>query len=137
MPTNILKSLQKTIKKFRKEKRKKGKVVRSMNPIYSSGSATKVKKLLLTRRQEAKQNIKLGIELKNSVEKFLMGEKKKERKSRKGLKSKARGRRSRSKSSRRSRRSRSKSSRRRRRSRSKSTRRSRSRRSSHSRRSRR
>merc|ERR1712100_691197 len=79
MPTNILKRLQNTIKKFRKEKKKKAKVVRTLNPVYSSGRVSKLRKLMLTRRQEAKQNIKLGLDLKNSIEKFLVGEKKKEK----------------------------------------------------------
>ena len=111
MPTNILKSLQNTIKKFRKAKSKKAKVVRGMNPVYSSPRARKLRNLMLTRRQAAQQNIKLGLELKNSIEKFLVGEKKKEKKSRARSKSS----RARSKSSRarsKSRRARTKSRRR-------------------------
>jgi len=118
MPTNILKSLQNTIKKFRKAKSKKAKVVRGMNPVYSSPRARKLRNLMLTRRQAAQQNIKLGLELKNSIEKFLVGEKKKEKKSRarsKSSRARSKSSRARSKSSRarsKSRRARTKSRRR-------------------------
>ena len=81
MPINILNSLQKSIKRFRKERVRNAKKMRKTNIVLSTvPPATKVKQLMLTRRQEHKQNIKLGLELKNSLEKFLKEEGKKAKK---------------------------------------------------------
>ena len=81
MPINILNSLQKSIKRFRKERVRNAKKMRKTNIVLSTvPPASKVKQLMLTRRQQHKQNIKLGVDLKNSLEKFLKEEGKKAKK---------------------------------------------------------
>ena len=81
MPINIINSLQKSIKRFRKERTRNAKKLRKTNIVLASSPyASKVRQVMLTRRQEHKQNIKLGKDLKSSFEKFLAQEKKKEKK---------------------------------------------------------
>ena len=83
MPINILNSLQKSIKRFRKERVRNAKKMRKTNIVLSAlPPSGKVKQLMLTRRQQHKQNIKLGLDLKNSLEKFLKEEGRKEKKTR-------------------------------------------------------